>query len=105
MYVAYAIDYSEQAQEDLAALRGFDRATIMDAISANLKYEPTVETRNRKRLERVLPAGMLDTAQGNEVWELRVGDFRVYYDVEPETKVLVIRVVEKGRLTTEGSLK
>jgi mRNA-degrading endonuclease RelE of RelBE toxin-antitoxin system len=103
--MGYAIEFSEQALADLLELRAFDRATIMEAISTMLTHEPTIEARNRKPLQRELPPGLLDTPQGAVVWELRVGDFRVYYDVEPDTKVLVIRVVEKGRLTTEGSLK
>ena len=37
-------------------------------------------------------------------WEPRVEEFRVYYDVVPPANVVVIRIVQKGRQTTEGSL-
>ena len=38
-------------------------------------------------------------------WELRVGEFRVFYDVQPPTQVVVIRVVHKGRQTTDDTLE
>lgn len=57
---------------------------MLDAIEEQLTHQPTVETRNRKRL------------RSNElaVWELRVGVLRVHYDVEetPEPTA-VIRAV------------
>lgn len=40
-------------------------------------------------------------------WELRIGDFRVYYDVEdrPETKVVIRAIVIKDREKTELDLE
>lgn len=52
-----------------------------------LIHEPTKETRNRK------PLRPNDLSQ----WELRVGDFRVFYDVDVEKEETLIKAVgEKG---------
>jgi len=48
-----------------------------------LSNEPTVPTRNRKEMRPNLIA----------VWELRIGDFRVYYDVDEEESIVYIRAV------------
>jgi len=52
-------------------------------------YQPTVETRNRK-IMRPNPLAP---------WELRIGQLRVYYDVEeePEPVVIVLAVGVKKR--------
>lgn len=65
------------------------QATVLDTIDEQLTHQPTVETRHRKpmRPNPVAP------------WELRIGDLRVYYDVEeePETVVLIRAVGLKER--------
>ena len=45
--------------------------------------EPTTATRNRKRLR---PNQLAE-------WELRIGDFRVFYDVDQENKLIKIEAV------------
>ncbi|MCK6629060.1 MAG: hypothetical protein L6R45_28270 [Anaerolineae bacterium] len=80
----YRIEYSREAIDHLRDLSARQRSIVFDAVDEQLLYEPTVETRNRK-LMRPNPLA---------IYELRVGDLRVYYDVEddPETAV-VIRAV------------
>lgn len=57
---------------------------VLDAVDEQLTHEPTVETRNRKPM-RPNPLAP---------WELRIGNLRVYYDVEEDPKSLVsIRAV------------
>ncbi len=36
---------------------------------------------------------MLGGAESRSAWELRVGDFRVFYDVEENEKVVLIKAV------------
>lgn len=48
-----------------------------------LSYEPTVPTRNRKQMRPNLLA----------LWELRIGDFRLYYDVDEEESIVDIRAI------------
>ena len=61
-----------------------------------MAHEPTVETRNRKPM-RPNPIA---------AWELRIGDFRVYYDVvtepDPAVSVLAIGVKSHNRVTIGG---
>jgi len=46
----YEIAFTPEAKEDLKALRKFEQHTIIAGIETHLKYEPTGETRIRKRL-------------------------------------------------------
>jgi mRNA-degrading endonuclease RelE of RelBE toxin-antitoxin system len=79
----YEIRYTSEAMTDLAALRKFERENILDQVDAYLKYEPSIETRNRKRLK---PNTIAD-------WELRLGKYRVLYDIEEEVKIVAIQAV------------
>lgn len=79
----YAINYSFESLDDLRFFRKSEQQEIMDTIDAQLRYEPTVETRNRKEL------------RPNEVasWELRIGRFRVFYDVDEEDRNVNIEAI------------
>lgn len=57
---------------------------VFDGVDEQLAHQPTVETRNRKPM-RPNPLAP---------WELRIGDLRVYYDVqeEPQKVVTVLAV-------------
>lgn len=94
--MAYRIRFTEQAGEHLADLRARDRATLMEAVEAQLTHQPTVVTRNRKRL-RANPVAP---------WVLRVGDLRVYYEVSspPEREVTIgaIGIKVRNRVTIGG---
>ena len=77
----FLIEYSPETIEHLRALKATQRALVLDQIDEQLRYQPNVETKNRKRMRPNLLAP----------WELRMGDLRAYYDVEtePEPRVLV----------------
>ena len=50
---------------------------------------------DRVRLKTIL------LAEGRTIRHLRVGDFRVFYDIEPEQRLVLVRAVRsKGRKTT-----
>jgi mRNA-degrading endonuclease RelE of RelBE toxin-antitoxin system len=85
----FQIEFSPDAQTHLRPLRIYDRKRIVDAIATQLESEPLKPTRNRKLMRSNLIA----------TWELRIGDFRVYYDVIGG-KVLVraIGIKHHGRL-------
>jgi mRNA-degrading endonuclease RelE of RelBE toxin-antitoxin system len=76
----YEIEFSEQAFEDLKWFKKLQQNEILDRIEANLKYEPAVFTRNRGRRRPN------DTAE----WKLRIGKYRVYYDIDEEMYVVTI---------------
>lgn len=82
----YDIEYTDRALEDIRWFRKHERNIIVDGIDQQLRYEPTVETRNRKEMEPNSTAS----------WELRIGVFRVFYDVAEHIQIVAIeRVGEK----------
>jgi len=87
--VAYRIEFSPEADDHVASLRARDRAMLLDAVGRQLLHEPTQHTRHRKPL-RPNPVAQ---------HRLRVGNLRVYYDVQeaPERLVLVKAVGMKVR--------
>jgi len=96
--LAYRVEYSPAAEEHLRHLTARQQAIVLDAIDEQLTRQPTVETRHRKPM-RPNPLAP---------WELRVGDFRVYYDVEEEPEAMVlIRAIgwkERNRVHIGGEV-
>ena len=88
----YGIEYSEEAAADVRSLRAFDRKQLLDAIELHLTVRPKEVSRSRIKL--------MDQPFWSQ-FRLRVGDFRVYYDVDDEREtVYVLRVLEKGTKQT-----
>ncbi len=85
---AYEIRVTTEALEDLAALRAFDRSKARSAILQHLSHQPT--RTSRSRIKRMTPPYWSQ-------FRLRVGDLRVYYDVDEDASmVFVLRVLTKG---------
>ena len=78
--MAYEIRYAPDAERHVRSMSARQRRTIVDQIERQLQQQPTSETRNRKRM------------RPNELapWELRVGNLRVYYDVDEDAAVVTI---------------
>ena len=94
--MAYEVRFAESARSHLKALTSRQRRKAIEAIEAQLTHEPSNETRNRKPL-RPNPLAP---------WELRIGNLRVFYDVddnEPKS-VNIVAVGEKrgNRLLVGG---
>jgi len=86
------------ALQDLRRLRGHDRARIIDEIERRLVAQPQEPRRNRKELTALVPPW----EHVPPVWELRVGDYRVFYDVDAGARLVVVRAVRrKGRSATK----
>src|SRR6266516_48511 len=91
----YEIVVHELAVKELASLRAFDRRRVLAEIRRELTDQPTVATRRRKCLLDLTPSFDHDLP----VWELRVGIFLVFYDVEEaESRVHVPTVRRKEPL-------
>lgn len=69
----HPIEITPEAEDHLDALPARDQRIITDAIVEQLTYTPTQPSSKRKPLR----PNNLDID-----WELRVGTFRVFYDVE-----------------------
>ncbi len=94
--MAFAIRYDRVAVAELKALRSADRASITTTIREQLTHAPTTRTQRKKQIVR---------ETGERVWQLRIGEYRVFYDVEEVRRAVVIRrVLYKGRRRTEEIL-
>jgi len=85
----FVIEYANGVAEDLKNIRAYKRTQILDSIDAQLKHEPTVQTRNRKILVGLTPPW----EYVEPIWELRVGEYRVFYDVDEEASVVIVRAI------------
>lgn len=68
----YRIEIAPEAYQHLVQFGKNQQKLVLDRIPAQLGHQPTVATRNRKRLE---PNPMA-------AWELRVGRYRIYFEGE-----------------------
>jgi mRNA-degrading endonuclease RelE of RelBE toxin-antitoxin system len=96
----YDIQVARDAERELKKLSAFHRNAIIDAMERNLSHEPTHRSRNRKMLVGLIPPWTAEPP----VWELRVGNYRVFYDVAEEERVVYIRAIRKkpaGRTTED----
>ena len=83
----YQIVLAEQAVQDFRQLSARDRSTIREALERHLSDQPAKESRSGiKRLRGIV----------RPQYRLRVGDFRVFYDVV-EDAVEVLTIVPKVR--------
>ena len=98
----FAIAVSEGVREDVEGLRAYDREIILDAIETQLTHTPSRETKNRKLLLNLVPPFEAIPP----IWQLRVGVFRVFYDVNEEERRVYIRAIRRkpGHLKTEEVL-
>src|SRR3972149_5957374 len=79
----FVIKFTDQAIADLKLLKKAERHSIMSELETKLIREPTVETRNRKKLR---PNQLAE-------WELLLGNFRIFYDVDQDNGLIKIQTV------------
>jgi hypothetical protein len=88
----YRVEITHPALIHLKFIRAADRRPIERAIDTQLVHEPLVEHKNRKPMRRDFHPSFYCTPP---VWELRVRDYRVYYDVDLAARLVYIRAVRK----------
>jgi mRNA-degrading endonuclease RelE of RelBE toxin-antitoxin system len=78
--VQFQVVFTPGAEADLAHFRAADRRLIIEAIRTHLTTDADSEGRRRKKLapNPVAP------------WELRVGNHRVFYEIEGDATVTVL---------------
>lgn len=84
----FAIVYSPEVKNHLQAIDAKYHSLLASESEQQLLYEPEVETRNRKPLQRPMSSGA--------EWELRVGPanrFRVFYQVDLDLRVVTIMAI------------
>jgi mRNA-degrading endonuclease RelE of RelBE toxin-antitoxin system len=94
----FGIRFSEGAIADLQALAPFRRAMLVDAVERQLAVTPLARSRNRKELVGLIPPW----DQVRPVWELRVGEYRVFYDVDSDRSVVIVQAVRRKGWRTTG---
>ncbi len=88
----YTIEFTDEAETDLKWFNRREQNIILDGIKSNLRHEPTVITTNRH------PCRDDETKLAD--WELRIGIYRVYYNVEETVRVVSIeRIGDKPNNT------
>jgi mRNA interferase RelE/StbE len=98
----YEISFAESVAKDVRNIQPNDRRRILDAIESRLAYEPTRPTRSRKVLVGLVPPW----EHVEPIWELRVGDYRVFYDVDEAESIVIVRAIrhKPAHRTTEDIL-
>jgi mRNA-degrading endonuclease RelE of RelBE toxin-antitoxin system len=91
----WEIEIAVEAAKDLHWFRKKDQTLIGERIETQLRHQPDEVTRNRKRLR---------PGHRGE-WELRIGNIRVFYDLDLEASVVRITGVglkERKKLFFRG---
>jgi mRNA interferase RelE/StbE len=79
------ISFVPSADKDLDYYSAGERQNILEAVAKLLEFDADIEGLRRKRL-RPNPLAP---------WELRIGDFRVFYEIRPGHGVRVLAVGHK----------
>jgi mRNA-degrading endonuclease RelE of RelBE toxin-antitoxin system len=87
----YEIRFSSGVEEDLKKIKVFELRKIFEEIEGQLKTKPLETTKNKKILENLIPP----FESVPPIRELRVGDYRVFYDVDEEDDVVFVRAVRR----------
>jgi mRNA-degrading endonuclease RelE of RelBE toxin-antitoxin system len=81
--MSYETRFSRDAERQLGELDARDRNIILDAVEQQLTHQPEVPTRHRKALRENPLAD----------WELRVGEYRVFYDIGGDPSIVTILAI------------
>jgi len=79
----FQVRFEDDAVEHLDALKARERAILLDELEKQLVNQPNVATRHRKQL-RPNPLAK---------WQLSVGDFRIFYNVNASKNEVVILAI------------
>jgi mRNA-degrading endonuclease RelE of RelBE toxin-antitoxin system len=79
----YVIRFSQDAERPLRQMNASDQAIVRETVEAQLTHQAEVPTRHRK-LMRENP--LAD-------WELQVGEYRVFYDVDSNQDIVMILAI------------
>jgi mRNA-degrading endonuclease RelE of RelBE toxin-antitoxin system len=79
----FKINVTAGAEADLGWFTAYAQRIILDGLDLHLRHQPTQGTRRLKPL-RPNPVAS---------WELRLGDYRVLYDVDDGARVVTVQVI------------
>ncbi len=81
--MAFAIELTRDALLDLRYLRKHEQQAVLAGIERQLQADAVTETRNRKPLR---PNDLSS-------WQMRLGRFRVFYDVAAGAQVVTVKAI------------
>ena len=98
----FEIRFAASVVGELKDLRAGDRRRILEEVKQKLGQEPTKPTKHIKKLRKLVPP----FESVPPIWQLRVGDFRVFYDVDEAERRVYVRAVRRKppHRTTEDIL-
>lgn len=100
-HLRYVVRVTSELADELEAKRAKDRVRIRKAVGL-LVRQAEVETRHRKKLDLARLAKPLPFDHEPPVWQLSVGDWRVFYDVAgAQVIVRALRFKDPHRTTEE----
>jgi mRNA-degrading endonuclease RelE of RelBE toxin-antitoxin system len=81
--MAFRIRFATRGRDQLQSLRKRDQQIIVQNVAVKLAHRPDQPTRQIKKLV------------DNEIapWEPRVGDYRVFYDIDRDAELVTIMAV------------
>lgn len=91
VYMRVDIRFAKGVEEDLDKIPAYYRKQILDGIRSQLSHVPDAPTRNRKFLVNLIPPWEAIPP----IWELRIGQYRVFYDVSHVDQVVFVRAVRR----------
>jgi mRNA-degrading endonuclease RelE of RelBE toxin-antitoxin system len=91
--MAYEIEVAVTANVEIGRLRITEQRRVSDAIEQQLRHDPEQLTRNRKRIDVMVSEA--DFEFEPPLWQLRVGEIRVFYDVDAAKSVVIVRAVRR----------
>lgn len=83
----FEIEIGHSALDDLAFFDRKLRREIFESIQVHLRYQPNHESHKIKRMR----------PNPRAEWELRLGDYRVLYDLLETEHVVIVKVVGEKR--------
>ncbi len=87
----YEIRFAASVVGDLKKLRAGHRRRILDEVKQKLSQEPTRLTKHIKQLRRLVPP----FEAVPPIWQLRSGDYRVFYDVDEAEQRVFVRALRR----------
>ena len=96
----YRLEIVPEALDELECVPPFYRRVIEKTVKTRLRHEPNRPSKNCKRLDPLVASFVYEPP----LWELRVGEWRVFYDLDEEDRRVIVRSIRRKPMgkTTEG---
>ncbi len=83
----FEINLTDGAEADLGWFATYAQRIIVDGIEVHLRYQPTAGSRKIIAMQPNPVAG----------WELRLGDYRILYDVDEAARMVTVQLIGEKR--------